>query len=141
MRLRIAVLLVPLLACSGDLTAPGIQGLEEQRMRWSMLGFRDYDFVMAHGNEWFPTRAYRMQVRNRVVWRVLDAGGHSIAPDAYPLTIDSLFVRAKWALDTPENVVDLRFDVTRHYPTRLHWDAPQWADDAGWYFVYELTPR
>ena len=140
----LAVGLASILACGGDATSPGVPGdLVQQHARWVALGIRDYDFRVTYANEWFPSREALVQVRSGSVVQVTDVESGDLIPNpgsVWP-TVDSLFVYARRAVDDPEQEVDLLFHPTKFYPTRVHIDAPQWADDSQTWTTRNIVHR
>lgn len=139
----LSVALIGLVSCSGDPASPGVPGdLATQQAFWAALDIRDYDFRVHYSNEWFAGEEALVHVRNGTVESVTDvASGNLITDPASWPTVDSLFAYARRAEDDPEREVELLFHPALHYPTLVHIDAPQWADDAQTWATRNLVTR
>lgn len=118
---------------------------QEAFRRWSARGADRYEYRFQRtGCECLPewTRPYLIQVSDGAVIESRDAETGAPAPPSFhPLTVEDLFVLIDDAIDQNAFVLNVRYDRSTGYPTRIVVDYDrQIADDEFTIHASNLLP-
>ena len=119
-----AILLLASLAC-GDSTGPEMDRLSEQRALWEAQGLQNYTYDVQRVCFCPFREGVRVTVSNGSVAGATDlATGEVLEPSEvqFYLTIDGLFDLVQNAYDRNAHEVQVEFDPSRGYPTRIYID-------------------
>ena len=125
------VLLLGSLAC-GDSTGPEMDRLGEQRALWEAQGLADYTYDVRRVCFCPFREGVRVTVVAGVVAGATDlATGEVLEPNEVQLylTIDGLFDLIQDAYDRNAHEVQVEFDPSRGYPTRIYIDYSEMIAD------------
>ena len=126
-----AILLLSSLACGGS-TGPEVDRLGEQRALWQALGLNDYTYDVQRICFCPFREGVRVTVVDGAVAGATDlATGEVLEPNEvqWYLTIDDLFDLVQDAYDENAHEVQVEFDPSRGYPTRIYIDYSEMIAD------------
>jgi hypothetical protein len=119
--IRLAAVLL-LAACGGDSTTAPANRLGEQRSLWTAQGLTDYTFDVKRVCFCYLVADVRVTVVGGVITGVTDiATGDALGSDLMKefRTINSLFDLVQDAYNRNAHEVQVEFDPSRGYPTRI----------------------
>ena len=125
------MLLLASLAC-GDSTGPEADRLSEQRALWEALGLEDYTYDVQRVCFCAFREGVRVTVVEGFVTGAVDIDtGDVLEPHEvqWYLTIDGLFDLLQNAYDQNAHDVQVEFDASRGYPTRIYIDYSEMIAD------------
>ena len=116
---RVVVLAGVLLACQKSATGPDrrieqLHQLDQTQARWRSLGIHAYSFDYWMTCCWFRTHV-RYVVRDDTVASAVALDSISPNPPA-PITIDTVFARARAIVVAPDYTLRIVYDTSRWYP-------------------------
>jgi hypothetical protein len=119
---RSALLLLALAGCGDNLTSP-----ETRRARWEAHGAQNYTYVSSYSCECAPDFASALEttVRNDVVAAVRSGSTGQPVPLTYRPTIDGLFDLIATEQRTRPANLEVSYDATLGYPTRIKYGTPE----------------
>jgi hypothetical protein len=140
---RACFLTVGLVGAPGSLIAAPLSHVDliTNRSLWESHGISDYDFVLSIGCFCEPeqVRPGIVSVRSDSITSVIDAQNHQPISQASFATVNNLFDRAQFALNSSEVQVDAQFDGILGFPRFLRIDDLLIGDDDITYTINSLT--
>ena len=115
-RLTAALLLA---ACGGDSTTAPANHLGEQRALWASQGLTDYTFDVVRICYCQFVADVRVTVKDGVITGVTELASEVARDPELFRTIDGLFDLVQDAYDRDAHEVQVEFDPSRGYPTRI----------------------
>jgi Family of unknown function (DUF6174) len=130
------VVLALVLAASCDVVSPekidfrqrALDETARQESLWKARAIHhyDFDFVRNCACDQVALQPVRIRVRNDAITRVLDMQGTDVPPKqgvSWP-TVDSLFLWSRQVLNDRSLAVEMAFDSTFNFPSRIHAESP-----------------
>jgi hypothetical protein len=108
-----------LAACGGDSTTAPTNRLDEQRALWASQGLADYTFDVRKVCYCQFVDGVRVTVKDGVITGVTELASEVARDPENFMTIDGLFDLVQDAYDRDAHEVQVEFDPSRGYPTRI----------------------
>ena len=118
-----------LAACGGDSTTAPANHLGEQRALWASQGLADYTFDAVRICYCQFVADVRVTVKDGVITGVTELASEVARDPETFRTIDGLFDLVQDAYDRDAHEVQVEFDPSRGYPTRIWIDYVQMIAD------------
>ena len=119
---RLTLMLLGVAACGDNAISP-----EVQRARWDARGATNYTYVSSYSCECLPDYATALQVTvsNDAVAAIHSVATGQPAPLTYRPTIDGLFDFIESEQRTRPSLLEVSYDPTLGYPTRIKYGTPE----------------
>jgi hypothetical protein len=116
--IRLTAVLI-LAACGGDSTTTPANPLDEQRSLWASQDLTDYTFDVSRSCYCQFVGDVRVTVKDGVITDVTELASEVARDPETFRTIDGLFDLVQDAYDRDAHEVQVEFDPSRGYPTRV----------------------
>lgn len=142
--LRLAGLVVLVVAMScGDAVGPRRQvtDLEAAHRRWRAQNLHTYAFTLQRTCFCTNVHPLYVLVLSDTVAAVLDLETGTMVDRQFGETVEGLFTFVRNAIDRPAQLIRVKYDVAKGFPTEIDYDgAARIADDEIFYRVTDVHP-